>query len=373
MHFRLGGPGVGSPHVKSKPIPSGRGLVSPLADLEKNRPADMALNVDSGEKKPVSEKKARPKPWRSSSTAVRYKALVAVLLLTMVVCGVYVTQFWSDPAEVEPSPSWEVHIKPPVRQLTNTTSHTGSSKDRNGRGDTDDQGVGGQGGDSMRCENTKQGRSIITDDRGYLCARQDVDTSGCCPVYQYSEQFSCQACRPDIMCCKSFEYCVSCCMSPANRKALRITEDEFHTCQHICRTSSRSIRGGNRYKSHEFRHCYWNRHTERIDLDYTDSKIVTSKEGQSCVDACNGESMTCDENYFRDMNSCDLMKDHFPCERGCEPHPGSDHPSYTVMHAPDDVQNVGLCLISGSPEVSLACAAQFPFAQRLCICIPDTR
>jgi hypothetical protein len=71
------------------------------------------------------------------------------------------------------------------------------------------------------CENTKQGRLLVTDEHGYVCATTDLDLTrpGCClpPVQTGFERFSCETCDPHLGCCQTYEFCVSCCLGSENR------------------------------------------------------------------------------------------------------------------------------------------------------------
>ena len=73
--------------------------------------------------------------------------------------------------------------------------------------------VVGDGG-VLLCRNTRQGRDMITDDRGYTCARDHrVTLTGCCPISS-AARYTCAHCLSH--CCQQYEHCVSCCMKPAN-------------------------------------------------------------------------------------------------------------------------------------------------------------
>ena len=106
------------------------------------------------------------------------------------------------------------------------------------------------------CRNTVQGRQLICDDKGVVCKRENVNYDGCC--LQPALQFHCSAqpeCDQSASCCSLFEYCVACCLQPANKdtlaKFVRDTlisleklfgsiKNQFDLCLTKCRTSSLS-------------------------------------------------------------------------------------------------------------------------------------
>lgn len=95
---------------------------------------------------------------------------------------------------------------------------------------------------------------LIADDRGYVCSRDDWSGSPdqCCPGG--AERHVCDKCDLSSGCCREFEWCVSCCLSP-NAPTIRgrgVTK--WVRCLDKCRTSSKSIKGGNRYAS-PIHHC----------------------------------------------------------------------------------------------------------------------
>ncbi|KAJ3435430.1 hypothetical protein M0812_19618 [Anaeramoeba flamelloides] len=123
------------------------------------------------------------------------------------------------------------------------------------------------------CVNTKQGKYLITDQHGRVCSKLEMDHStGCCPKNDTSkfQQHTCHSCQIDEKCCKIYEFCVSCCLSPNNnnpdldnnndnnqlnsnnnKEAIR----KFHICKESCRTSSRSVINENVYRSN-YKYCF---------------------------------------------------------------------------------------------------------------------
>ncbi|VIO91116.1 Uncharacterized protein BM_BM18576 [Brugia malayi] len=103
------------------------------------------------------------------------------------------------------------------------------------------------------CRNTIQGRTSVTDDRGYTCERAFLMSNGCCEVGTQSLRFSCVWCDLYTGCCSHYEQCVSCCLKPEQKNILlkmiestsghRLRQilsatDQFELCMLKCRTSS---------------------------------------------------------------------------------------------------------------------------------------
>ncbi|XP_063983683.1 SREBP regulating gene protein isoform X1 [Diachasmimorpha longicaudata] len=153
------------------------------------------------------------------------------------------------------------------------------------------------------CRNSIQGKALIVDERGLVCARKEVLPGGCCRgdlektettgviTLVKRERYSCETCNPEG-CCAVYEYCVSCCLHPGKRRPKkephaspvrreaqksRRTEDtvkirfrsldRFQICLAICRTSSASVRHENTYKDPNSKHCYVNSMNHRSPRD----------------------------------------------------------------------------------------------------------
>lgn len=68
------------------------------------------------------------------------------------------------------------------------------------------------------CRNSVQGKVLIVDDRGYVCSRTDILSSGCCNTdSETTKRYSCETCK-DNGCCSIYEYCISCCLHPDKKK-----------------------------------------------------------------------------------------------------------------------------------------------------------
>lgn len=115
------------------------------------------------------------------------------------------------------------------------------------------------------CANTVQGRDLVTDDQGFVCAPDGLDAArpGCCrmPAETGFERFSCETCDTRLGCCGVYEFCVACCLGPQNQApvdALRhaaSSEHALHVCAALCRTSSLSVTGQRQYRTAK-KHCF---------------------------------------------------------------------------------------------------------------------
>ncbi|VDK80982.1 unnamed protein product [Litomosoides sigmodontis] len=125
--------------------------------------------------------------------------------------------------------------------------------------------------EAVACRNTVQGRTSVTDDRGYTCERAFLMSNGCCEVGGQSVRFGCASCNLYTGCCSHYEQCVSCCLRPEQKNILlemiestsghRLRQilsatDQFELCVLKCRTSSNSVHSENKYKSEEMKYCY---------------------------------------------------------------------------------------------------------------------
>ncbi|PAA92109.1 hypothetical protein BOX15_Mlig001994g3 [Macrostomum lignano] len=122
------------------------------------------------------------------------------------------------------------------------------------------------------CRNSVGGRDSLVDERGVVCSRADLLTGGCCPYpSKRSVRYHCSACNQFSLCCKSFEFCVSCCLQPNQRpileavllraralgdKVLLRVADPFQLCLARCRTSSESVQHENAYRDPVNKHCF---------------------------------------------------------------------------------------------------------------------
>ncbi|XP_026846932.1 UPF0454 protein C12orf49 homolog isoform X1 [Drosophila persimilis] len=123
----------------------------------------------------------------------------------------------------------------------------------------------------LRCRNSVQGRQLLTDERGFVCLREQALPSGCCnlemPGIGY---YSCRTCNATTNCCRLYEYCVSCCLHPDKQPLLELVlqsaytpkyiyasvADHFELCLVKCRTNSHSVEHENKYRDGKAKHCY---------------------------------------------------------------------------------------------------------------------
>lgn len=67
---------------------------------------------------------------------------------------------------------------------------------------------------NINCRNSVQGKILIVDDRGFVCQRSDLQSTGCCDLDAANTKLhSCETCNLSG-CCTIYEYCVSCCLNP---------------------------------------------------------------------------------------------------------------------------------------------------------------
>nr|CAB3226514.1 UPF0454 protein C12orf49 homolog [Phallusia mammillata] len=127
-------------------------------------------------------------------------------------------------------------------------------------------------GKPPRCRNSLQGKSLIADEKGYVCKRIDVSNSGCCDFVSNSTfRYQCSSCMSSN-CCFIYEHCVSCCMHPNKKSLLEKVvresgstlhktmflsiHDQFELCLSKCRTSSSSVQHENMYRNTKLKYCF---------------------------------------------------------------------------------------------------------------------
>ncbi|XP_041691937.1 SREBP regulating gene protein isoform X1 [Coregonus clupeaformis] len=123
----------------------------------------------------------------------------------------------------------------------------------------------------IQCRNSIQGKTLLTDELGYVCERNDLLVNGCCNVNApSSRQYICKSCLANG-CCNIYEHCVSCCLQPDKQPLLEsflnraadgfqnlftAVEDHFELCLAKCRTSSQSVQHENTYRNPQAKYCY---------------------------------------------------------------------------------------------------------------------
>lgn len=234
------------------------------------------------------------------------------------------------------------------------------------------------------CRNTVQGKKFLADDKGFVCTLENLDwTTGCCKTgLSEDAPFSCRTCDAASNCCDTFEYCVSCCISPTNSQELHAAmtaasgmksfqqavkeNDSFEFCRQACRTSSKSTIHGNAYSSPN-KYCTAPVRLPRKLPD--DATVVAGQQGLACSAVCENTGKVCSPEFLASVNNCDLLKKHFPCS-SCESNFGYDQPAYVGNSA--NKEQFGKCLYN-SKESFLSCAGAHADTQRLCVCRPKQR
>ncbi|KAF8063807.1 hypothetical protein HT031_003664 [Scenedesmus sp. PABB004] len=235
------------------------------------------------------------------------------------------------------------------------------------------------------CRNTMQGPWFMADDRGKVCAAQQLDYgTGCCTGGQ---QFHCDMCNELDSCCESFEHCVSCCMAPANKaderrkeaprapnnKASGVWADAFEYCLAACRTHGRSTSHENAYIGPRH-HCFSKLGKPMLSPPLPPGSldgvtVLLGASGASCAAACAGKGLACSARHLTLLNSCDRLREVDDCEAGClaEAHAPS-MPAIVDEEAPK-ASRPALCLVGqDSPPEAFACDAAANYMRRLCAC-----
>lgn len=61
------------------------------------------------------------------------------------------------------------------------------------------------------------GINLIVDERGFICLRDDLKSTGCCDIQaENTHIYYCESCNDVSKCCEVYEHCVSCCLNPDN-------------------------------------------------------------------------------------------------------------------------------------------------------------
>ncbi|KFB48938.1 AGAP000855-PA-like protein [Anopheles sinensis] len=106
------------------------------------------------------------------------------------------------------------------------------------------------------CRNSVQGKSLIVDDRGYVCPRAELLQNGCCSEAddEPSKQFSCTTCNRTTV-----RPILEDVLAKANGRQVALyaeVTDQFELCLTKCRTNSQSVQNENKYRNPELKHCY---------------------------------------------------------------------------------------------------------------------
>lgn len=233
------------------------------------------------------------------------------------------------------------------------------------------------------CNNTVQGRFLLSDNNGYVCNALSVDSkSRCCP--QTGKKFSCHGCNLLSQCCNSYEYCVSCCLNPAMTKkehvlkmkiakpsTARTYESVFDYCAGRCRHSSESVVHENAYLS-DFHHCFSLPSNSSVaNSTLTEARlnginVVAGRQGESCNSVCKSRGQSCVPNKLVVLNHCDIIQKYMSCKGGCLASVGTDQPAEVVYDAPK-YMNPESCLYTETQSI-LSCDGSHQHTRRLCPC-----
>ncbi|KAK2970068.1 hypothetical protein RJ640_006541 [Escallonia rubra] len=246
---------------------------------------------------------------------------------------------------------------------------------------------------------------------GHVCDALSLDPqSRCCPGK--GEQYSCHGCNLFSQCCNSYEFCVSCCLSPAQTKkdlALKVKiakpvtagtySSVFDYCAGRCRHNSQSVLvrvdksvrealcyvsfGHHRFMKmlilvisiivlpchqiRQFRIFHATGATERpLETRLSGINIVIGKQGQSCDSACKSTGQSCVPSKLILLNQCEIMQKYMSCRGACLASIGADQPAEVVEDAPRYL-NPGACLYTQTESV-LSCDGSHLHTRRLCPC-----
>ncbi|KAI5659505.1 hypothetical protein M9H77_28298 [Catharanthus roseus] len=233
------------------------------------------------------------------------------------------------------------------------------------------------------CRTTVQGRYLLSDDNGHICDALSLDPqSRCCP--SKGEQFSCYGCNLVSQCCKSYEFCVSCCLNPTQTQkelALKVKIAKpatagtymsvFDFCAGRCRHNSESVVHENAYLN-DFHHCFSlpSNSSEishmQTEVRLAGIKIVIGRQGESCDSVCKSNGQSCVPNKLALLNQCETMQKYFTCKGSCLASIGADQPAEVVEDAPKDL-NPGTCLYTEKLSM-LSCEGSHQHTRRLCPC-----
>jgi len=241
------------------------------------------------------------------------------------------------------------------------------------------------------CETTASGASEVTDDKGYLCSRGDIDwQTGCCAR---GTQFDCSRCRTGRAdsddCCETHEACVSCCMAPGSGvekwwssfTQLRTESrhdwgSRFEFCTYRCRVHARSTAHENDYIERSHKHCFSKDARPRDPAENGPAfpagvQAVKGDVGKACREVCG--SLTFSPRGMASVNTCNELSRHFNCEAGCERVEDAAAPGY-VSGSVGRTGSPAMCLVSvdaaGNPKAFQESdrEAKRPNFHRLCAC-----
>lgn len=95
-------------------------------------------------------------------------------------------------------------------------------------------------------------------------------------------------------------------------------------------------------------------------------KPEVGEPGESCTAACNRTHSVCSAQHFSSLNNCNVLRQHFACEAGCENSTPTDQPAYVIADAPKEQQPTA-CLVSAD-DTQYHCDSSIVAVRRLCPC-----
>ncbi|KAF5830924.1 hypothetical protein DUNSADRAFT_13832 [Dunaliella salina] len=238
-----------------------------------------------------------------------------------------------------------------------------------------------------QCRNTAAGLLYITDELGFMCSREEVDShTGCCRA---GTQHSCDKCTLTDKCCSEYESCVSCCLAPKHeagkisKSTLRFPSfpqagtwsDAWEYCSGTCRTHKGSTVHENDYIS-DRHHCFSTLRrpmlSDPLPPDALEGvAMVVSEPNQDCEQACSKSRKRCSPKHMKLLNSCDRLREKVGCEAGCEASRESTvataAPGYVSPKAPK-AKRPAMCFTAADKAGDVQCGGKEQHMQRLCAC-----
>ncbi|XP_062182054.1 uncharacterized protein LOC133886329 [Phragmites australis] len=212
----------------------------------------------------------------------------------------------------------------------------------------------------------------------YVCSALSINPwSHCCS--RTGARFSCQGCKLDLLCCNSYEYCVSCCLNPSKTKKGDVLKpvtagtytNVFDFCMGRCRHSSASVVHENAYAS-DFHHCFSVKQNSSGSIESSSvSRLlginaIVGRPGESCSLVCKVRGQSCVRIRLSVLNKCEILQKYMRCKSGSFRSLGLDQPAEVVDEAPTNL-NPGACLYMQMDE-RLTCDGSHQHTRRLCPC-----
>lgn len=103
----------------------------------------------------------------------------------------------------------------------------------------------------------------------------------------------------------------------------------------------------------------------------TEIKVVAGQGGASCDQVCATENSMCSPQFFKVLNTCDVLRDVFGCEAGCGPSDSLEKGllGYVVSAAPKQ-HWPAYCAIfgDGNGDDKYDCGMEREYTRRVCPC-----